>query len=338
MTMEIKRILFIITQSEMGGAQRFILEILRSLARGNYELMLAVGKDGDGSLNRLVAELGISTITLTSLRRNTNPFHDVAAVKEITKLVRNFKPDTLFLNSSKAGFIGSLTARLSGLKIRVIYRIGGWTFNDPWPAPIRLLWVILERFSACWKDVIIVNSRSDYEQAKRLNIRPRGGLMLVHNGIDPYKIHFLDRQEARMKLLGEGHKNKKIIGTLANLYPAKGVETFIQAAALDSNPDAHYLVIGDGPERKKLEEMIIDRDLSGKVVITGRVDNASQYLPAFDIFVLSSYKEGFPWAVLEAMSAKLPVIATEVGAISEIFEEKRPAGISDARTGRHAGR
>src|SRR3989344_4960707 len=216
MTTEIKRVLFIITQSEMGGAQRFILETLRSLASENYELMLAVGKDGDGSLNRLVAELGISTITLTSLRRNTNPFHDVAAVKEITKLVRNFKPDTLFLNSSKAGFIGSLTARLSGLKIRVIYRIGGWTFNDPWPAPIRLLWFILERFSACWKDVIIVNSRSDYEQAKRLNIRPRGGLMLVHNGIDPYKIHFLDRQQARMKLLGEGHKKKKIIGTLAN--------------------------------------------------------------------------------------------------------------------------
>ena len=274
-----------------------------------------------------MAKLGINVRALSQLKRNPNPFADIAAVWQIRKLVRSWRPDTVFLNSSKAGFVGSLGTWLSGLKPRVIYRIGGWTFNDPWPAWKRHLWVILERFSADWKDYIIVNNTHDLAQAQELDIKPRQEVVLVHNGIDPYKLDLFPRDIARQEILalitketGQTIQPKNIIGTIANFYPSKGLIYLVQAAALVTDTDTVFTIIGDGEERFKLEKQITMTGLSGRVFLLGQLPNASRYLNAFNMFVSPSVKEGFPWSVLEAMSAKLPVVATKVGAIPEVIE------------------
>ena len=81
-----------------------------------------------------------------------------------------------------------------------------------------------------------------------------------------------------------------------------------------------FIVIGEGEERAQLEEMIKSRSLDKKIFLVGAIKDSYKLLPAFDIFVLPSVKEGFPFALLEAMSAKLPVIATQVGAVPEIIQ------------------
>lgn len=81
-----------------------------------------------------------------------------------------------------------------------------------------------------------------------------------------------------------------------------------------------FLVLGEGAERPALERLIAEKKLDQKVFLLGRVPQARDFLPAFDIFVLPSLKEGFPWAVLEAMAAKVPVIATDTGAVPEIID------------------
>ncbi len=333
-----KRVLFVITQSESGGAQQFLSQFLGQLQKNNYDIHVAMGIDGDGSLVKQLNTIGISHYTLTSLRRNISPFSDIKAVWEIHELIRGFQPDTLFLLSSKAGFIGSLAARLSSIKPNVVYRIGGWSFNDPGPTWKHWLWIYLERLSAPWKDIIIINNTHDLKQAHELHIRPRKSLNLVYNGIDPYKLSLLPSAEARQMLLETIGLDKpvfdgKIIGTIANFYPAKGLEYLIEAFSLlntrptESFGQAKYLIrntrlliIGDGNERNMLEKLIRQRGLEDKVFLLGQRMQASQYLSAFDIFVLPSVKEGYPWSVLEAMSAKLPIIATRVGAIPEIIE------------------
>ena len=115
---------------------------------------------------------------------------------------------------------------------------------------------------------------------------------------------------------------KTIIGTIANFYPSKGLEYLIQAAGLlKDREDLIFLIIGDGFLRTGLERQIKNLGLQNKIFLLGHLENARQYLPAFDIFLLPSVKEGFPWVVLEAMSAKLPMIATKVGAVPEIIED-----------------
>lgn len=324
-----KRILLVITQAEMGGAQRFFLELLPRLDREKYEISIAVGSTAAPSneFAQTLKEDGFPVYTLNNLKRDPSFLFlkDWLAVFELRKLIKRFRPDTLFLNSSKAGFIGSLATvfpsklATKNYKLKTVYRIGGWTFNDPWPWWKKKFWIILEKISAHWKDFIIVNNRPDLAQAQQLKIAPASKIILVSNALDPYKIKFLEKEEARQKL--QADPNQTIIGTIANLYPSKGIEYLIEAAALlKEKEDLKFLIIGDGPLAESLKLNVKSLNLENKVFFLGHLENARQYLPAFDIFVLPSLKEGFPWVVLEAMAAKLPIIATEVGAVPEMIE------------------
>ncbi len=330
-----KRVLFVITQSEMGGAQRFLLELLPRLDRQKYEIALAVGEEEKSTASEFIKLLeseGFKIFFLNKLQREMSFLFlkDWSAVWQLRKLIKKFNPDTLFLNSSKAGFIGSL-ATVFPSKIRpglkVIYRIGGWTFNDPWPWWKKRFWIILEKISARWKDLIIVNNQHDLDQAQQLKIGLPEKLKLVHNGLDPYHLDFLDKEKAKIKLFekaakisGKVFQATTIVGTIANFYPTKGLQYLLEAAALLKEKEGLILfIIGEGAERQRLEELISAKNLKNKVFLLGQWEEAYRYLPAFDIFLLPSLKEGFPWVILEAMSAKLPIIATSVGALPEII-------------------
>jgi glycosyltransferase involved in cell wall biosynthesis len=115
-------------------------------------------------------------------------------------------------------------------------------------------------------------------------------------------------------------ENKIIIGTIANFYKTKGLDVLIKAMSLlDDNikQKVHLAIIGSGPEFRNLELGIRNYGLEQTVKLLGKIDNTAQYLRAFDIFVLPSRKEGFPYALLEAMQAGLPIVATNVGGIPE---------------------
>ena len=305
-----KKILFIITQSEFGGAQRLLSTFATKLDLSKYEILVATGSTGDRNFTEHLSNNRIQNTVLPSLVRDISLLNDIRAVGEIRKLIGEFQPEVLFLLSTKAGFLGSYAARNS--KIKIIYRIGGWAFNDPQLFFRRWILILAERISARWKDVIILNNRHDFEQARRLNIRPRKSLEMIHNGLDIYKMDFFGKDEARKKLNLPMEPRTLIVGTIANFYPSKGLEYFVEAAKTFVNDPRILFVIVGGGKHKPSE--------SPNVILAGRIPEASRALPAFDIFVSSSVKEGFQWSVLEAMSAKLPVIATKVGAVPELIE------------------
>ena len=332
-----KRVLFVITQSEYGGAQRFLYNLVARLGKTKYKIEVAVGaQSGKEFLSKLTNTIKITRVE--SLKRDVNFFYDLKAVNDLSKVIIQFQPDVLFMISSKAGFVGSLALRKAahGLKpdkkiIKTIYRIGGWSFNDPRSAWKKLIFIILEKIGAKWKNLIIVNNTRDLEQAKRYNIKPKEGMVMIPNGLDVYKMDFMPKDEARLKLFESAAKQtgkifqaKTIIGTIANFYPSKGLTYLIEAAEyFKNNHEIVFFIIGDGPERPTLEKMIYDKGLGEKIFLFGQIPDAYRYLPAFDIFVLASIKEGSSWALIEAMAAKLPVIATSVGTASEIIEDDK---------------
>lgn len=335
-----KKVLFVITQSELGGAQKFLSNLTSHLDRDIYEVLVAVGSSGNGDFLRVLKAEGIPFQTLKYLKREPS-LSDIKAVFETRSLIKKYRPDVLFLNSSKAGFIGSLATvfptRITALK--VVYRIGGWSFNDPWPKWKKSFWIVLEWLSAKWKDVIIVNNQHDLIQAKKLRIKPRRQVVLIHNGIEVYKLDLLQKEEALLRLAEKITKyseinidEKNIVGTIANFYPAKGLEYFIGAAeCLSDSENLVFLIIGDGELRPELEKTIREKGLGKKVFLLGQIPDAYRFLPAFDIFVLPSVKEGFPWSLIEAMSAKLPVIATNVGAVPEIISDRKNGMLVEPR-------
>lgn len=322
----------------MGGAQRFLLNLSTHLDKNQYEAMVAIGNTGNGDLFRALHAEGMPTHRLLHLIRDISIKEDLKAVFELRKLIKEYRPTTVFLNSSKAGFIGSLAARcpIKLKNIKIVYRIGGWSFNDPGTYWQKWSWKILEWISAKWKDVIIVNNQYDFDQAIKLRIKPRKKLALVYNGIETYKLDLFERNDARTKLKIQA---EYVIGTVANFYPAKGLEYLVRAAYyFHENDNVVFLIIGDGQERANLESLIKELGLEKKVILAGQISDAFKYLLAFDMFVLPSIKEGFPWALIEAMAAKLPVIAARVGAVPEIIDDykngimvepKNPQAIAD---------
>ena len=333
--------MIIITQSEFGGAQRFIFNLVNKLKSDpNYEIKICVGADGGGEFTKTIQEIEVPITTLPSLKRNLSFFNDVVAYFNIRKEIKSFNPDVLFLNSSKAGFLGafSFVFPFRVCRARVIYRIGGWTFNDPWLAWEKRMWIILEKISARWKDVIIVNSRKDEEQAKFLGICPRDKIVVVHNGLDVYKVNSLARDEARLRIFeklsrqsGKVFQAETIVGTVSNLYPAKALENFVLAAVpFRDDSSVIFVIIGEGAERPKLEALIREQGLEKNVFLLGQIASGSRFVTAFDIYIQSSVKEGFSWSLLEAMASKVPVIATDVGATSEIIENGKNGLLVDA--------
>ena len=336
-----KRLLIIITQSEFGGAQRFIFNLINKLKNNpNYEIKICVGADGGGEFTKAVQEIGVSITTLPMLKRNLSFLDDVVAYFRIRKEIKSFNPSILFLNSSKAGFLGafSFIFPFCVCRAKVIYRIGGWTFNDPWPAWKKRMWIILEKISAQWKDIVIVNSKRDREQAALLGIRPRDKIVVVHNGLDVYKVNSLTRDEARLRIFeklsrqsGKIFQAEMIIGAVANLYPAKALENLVLAAVpFRDDSSVIFVIIGEGAERPKLEALIKEQGLERKVFLLGQIASGSHFMTAFDIYIQSSVKEGFSWSLLEAMASKVPVIATDVGATSEIIENGKNGLLVDA--------
>jgi glycosyltransferase involved in cell wall biosynthesis len=249
-------------------------------------------------------------------------------------MIRRHQPDVVFAISSMAGFASALALQTIRNRLphtKLVYRIGGWTFNDPWPSWQKKIYIILERLSARWKDYIVVNNTADFDQAQALGIRPRIATLRIFNGMDPYPSG-VEPIEARTYLnrrIPEHYRHTSydfLVGTIANFYPAKDLPTLIRSASRVSTMSGigsrvRFVVIGDGIYRDHLERMIVEHHLEDRFFLLGKIPDASRYLPAFDVFALPSLKEGFPWALLEAMAAKVPVIATRVAAVPEMIED-----------------
>ena len=305
----------------MGGAQRFLYDFITHLNPNNYEILAAAGGKGE-----LLAKLEKKNIKTALIKHFSNipGIKNILAFFEILFLIKNFKPEILYLLSSEAGFSGAFAGGLYRLlsrnKLKIIYRIGGWAFKEPRNIAIKKLYLLAEKISAPFKDIIITNSEFDRRLAIKNKIAKPEKIITIYNGLDIENLKFLSKEEAK-KLLGLN--NGIVIGTIANLYKNKGLEYLIYAAAKIKNPELKFVIIGDGPEKKELERLIKGMNLGNSVFLIGYIDDAFRYLKAFDIFVLPSVKEGQPWTILEAMAAETPIVATNIAGIPEMLENEK---------------
>ncbi len=331
-----KTILYLATQTEGGGAQRYIADLARSFSKKGYAVHVAAGGNPNGWLRHQCADCGIPFHFLSHLRRAVLPLQDILAVRECSLLYRRLQPSLVHLNSSKAGAIGSFAAPKSS-EFPLIYTAHGFVFKEPnWARKRYGMWV--ERTTSRKKTAIICVSEDDRKNAILRKIAPAEKLITIPVGISNPK--FLTRREARKILKIQGGV---VVGTIANLYPTKGIPHLIEAANIlkkkGNSPPPFFVVIGEGNDRSRLELKIRQFGLSRHFRLLGHRNEAYRYLKAFDIFALPSVKEGMPYTILEAVSAGIPVVASRVGGIPEIITHRkngflvppaRPADLANA--------
>ena len=313
-----KKILYIITKANWGGAQKYVFDLATKLK--DLEVTVAYRKLF-GELNKKLKQANIRTIEINNLERDVNIFNEFKVIKSLWKIFREEKPDIIHLNSSKIGGLGALVGRLAGIK-KIIFTAHGWAFNES--RPFWQTWLI--KFLS-WLTIILANqtivlSRKEHSQVIHWPFITKNKLQLIYSGIKP--IYFLNRDEAQ-EYFGDKIKNKDlVVGTISELHKNKGLKYAIKGfrEVCKNNNNLKFIIIGEGEDRKYLEKKIKKYGLENKVFLAGHIEDANKYLKAFDVFLLSSIKEGLPFVLLEAGLAKLPVIATEVGGIPEIIENK----------------
>lgn len=321
------KILYLITQADGGGAQKYVLDLARAFGG-----TIAAGTETT-ELFENAKKIGIKTLPLRHLKRNIHPWHDLLAVWEIKKIILQERPDIVHLNSSKAGFLGSIAGRLAGVK--VVFTAHGFFYFKRSAWHIKTAYTILEWCASLFRDFIIAVSEEDRQQALRHHLIKPAKIQTIYNGIPTSQ--FLNKTQARQAL---GIDDQTfLLGNIAQLYNRKAIDIFIGAMDLmpgELKEKARTVVIGEGPDRQKLEQLIEQKKLKETFLLPGYKPRAVSLLKAFDVFVLSSRREGFPYVILEAMQAGLPIIATDVGGVKEALGDvgilvgpEDPAGLAE---------
>ncbi len=319
------KILYLITQGEYGGAQHYVLDLAQAF-RERYEVVVAFGAiEKSQSFISHLESAHIRYEMIHELGREISLSEDWAAFKAIRQLIQEEKPDIIHLNSSKISVLGAFAALGSGAK--VVYTAHGWVFNEKLDPKEKRKYVWLERLSARFKDMIICVSDFDRQSAINERICPESKLTVIHNGIPDFEL--LSREEARAMIeteLDEPNlfiRHEFVIGSIGYLYKNKGFDFLINACKIliKEGHSPLLLIIGDGPEREDLENWIQQLGLRENVHLLGENQNAARLLRALDYYICSSVKEGLSYTVIEAMTAGLPIVATDVGGNAELIED-----------------
>ncbi|HEY0220646.1 MAG TPA: glycosyltransferase [Candidatus Paceibacterota bacterium] len=311
------KVCYLITKGVWGGAQKYVYNLATTLPKDKYDVSVICGEGG--VLEEKLKDKGIEVHRIKSLRRDISILGEIKSFFVLLKLIWKLRPDVLHLNSSKAGGIGALIGRVLFVP-KVIFTAHGFAWNEERKAHEMIL-IFMSTYLTilfCHKTVVI-NSR-EKKQVENLPLIKDGKVVLVRNGIE--KIDFLDSETSRKYIEGKIKRNLKevtLIGTIAELHKNKGLTYAISGLSKIDQPFV-FIIFGEGEERKKLEKIIHEYKLQDKVYLCGFTPEASKYIKAFDIFLLTSIKEGLPYTILEAGLAKVPIISTSVGGIGDIID------------------
>ena len=301
-----KKIIFFITRSDaIGGAQIHIKDMCVYLKKENYIPYVIIGFS-KGEYLQLLKKAGINVIISKNIKRNFSLLNDFKAIIFLIKIVNKIKPNIVSSHSFKAGLILKISTFF--LKnVPTIFTAHGWSFNNGIPLFRRFISLQIEKFLCGRVSRVITVCNSDYKLALEKKIVKEKKLVKIYNGM-PLK-------EYKLKNF-KSHKIIKFI-SVARFESQKDHKTLIESFNQIDHKNWILYLIGDGPNYKLIEHMIIQKGLQNKVKLLGAKNNVEKYLNKCDIFILCSLWEGFPRSILEAMRSSMPIIATNVGGCSE---------------------
>ncbi len=313
------KVLIVITHGVVGGATNSVYFLAKGLKEKNVDVMVGFG-EGEYLKEKLEKE-NIPYINFKWLKRTHNPLANLFFILEIKKFLDKEHFDVVHFNSTNALF-GAIGAKLSKSKPKTVFTFHGLSVLDPNYKkynPIKIIYWIIFKFLLYFIDVPVFVSYHNLEIAKKIHLTNKG--VVIYNGIP--NPHFLERELARKFFedqLKIDLKEKFLIGSIGRLDYPKNYEFLIQIfpEILKLKENSILIIIGEGGERKKLERLIEKLNLKEKIFLIGEIKDASKYLKGFDLFVLPSRYEGLSITLIEALFAKIPILASDVGGNKEI--------------------
>lgn len=308
------KILHIISSGGMYGAEAVILNMSRTLNEGSHTSVLGVFSNSSNpnlQLHEVAVKEGVESHVIPCEGQI-----DPAVTTTIRKLVTQTDADVIHAHGYKADIYSYFALRRS--RIPLVSTCHTWYDNN------RLVTLYGKADRLVLRSYTAIVAVSDEVKQRLLNAGVREDkIHLIRNGIDLRP--FDNVSPSLPNAVPEDHP--PIVGLIGRLSIEKGVDIFLQAAAhvLAELPSTKFVVVGEGPDRDKLESLIDSLKLRQSVAMLGRRDDMPSVYASLDIMVSASRQEGMPMAILEGMASRLPIIATPVGDV--------PVMVRDSQTG-----
>jgi glycosyltransferase involved in cell wall biosynthesis len=320
--------LHVITRLSLGGSSEATVSGSEAATAAGYRCALAVSfAESDPATLASARARGCRLVDIPTLGREAAPWRDLAAVRDLVRLMRREAPTIVHTHTSKAGFVGRLAARLAGVPA-VVHQPHGHIFHGYYGPMRTRMYVELERLAARWADrLLMLTERGTAEHLARGIGRP-GQFAVVPSGVPvrTFRASAPGRETARAAL--GLPRDAFVVAVLGRLVPIKGFDLVLEAlpALVAAMPTARLLVIGDGPLRADFERRADTLGMSPRLTMTGARTDVPALLAAADVLAAPSRNEGMGRAIVEAMALGLPVVGSRVGGI--------PAVIVDGESGR----
>lgn len=305
---------FVVDHLDMGGAERHVVTMTPALdAERFYVTVHCLSHEGT-----LAADVGATGVRVRSHETRGRRAAPALAAFRLWRCFQSAKPDVVVTSGFRAGVLGRLVARAAGVDATLSWKhnighLGAVGIKERWSERLLKRWTT--------RYVGVCHSQLRY-LVDEIGLDPER-IGVVHNSV---KIHLPRRGPDQPPTLSaiDVRVDRPVIGVVAMLRREKDHPTVLRALAelAQRGVGATLVVVGDGPERSNLVALSRSLGVEQQVKMLGQRDDVAELLPLFDVLVLASYTvECFPYAVLEAMAAGVPVVATAVGGLPEMIED-----------------
>jgi glycosyltransferase involved in cell wall biosynthesis len=345
------RILRLIARLNIGGPAIQAITLSSELARDQYQTLLVCGSlsPGEGDMTYLALDKGIHRFNIKEFGRNISLLDDLKSLFIIRKIIKRFKPDILHTHTAKAGTLGRLAALslsapiLISKKIRVFHTFHGHTFHSYFNRQKTFVFILIERFLARFTDRIIVVSQQQKEDiCDTFKIADEKKVRVIRLGFD---LSAYERIAPHRKASLPDNGNRKNpeslrVGIVGRLTPIKNHSMLLEAINYLSGSAKFdhfkFIVVGDGELKTILMKEAEKLNVREAISFRGWQKDMPAVYSGLDIVVLTSKNEGTPVAIIEAMAASRPVVATAVGGVPDLIGrvmEKQPDGFQIGERG-----
>jgi len=300
--------------------------LLNQLERIRDEGYEVAGISADGPDVAVIEAHGIPHFAVPMTRRFT-PLADLRALWALTRLMRRERFDIVHTHTPKAGLLGQLAARLSGVPV-VVNTLHGFYFHDDTDPLPRRFYIWMERLAARCSDSILSQNEEDIGTAIAERIAPPELLKWLGNGIDVTRFDRRRLSDASLQALREEiglEADSRVVGFVGRLVEEKGILDLLEAAksVAATVPEARFLIVGPYDEEKPdaLRSDVAERyGIADRCRFLGMRDDMPELYALMDVLVLPSYREGFPRAPMEASAMGVPAVVTDIRGCRETVE------------------
>lgn len=321
------RILRVIARLNMGGPAIHVSSLAAGLEPRGYETTLVAGSlaRGEDSMAFLAERLDIPVRTIPELQREVSPIDDARSVRRMREIIRELRPHILHTHTAKAGAIARAAALVSGAArpAILVHTFHGHVLKGYFDPVRTAFFKEVERSLARVTDALVAVSPEVRDELVAAGIAPREKFSVIRLGI-PLEERLGDATaDLDYRRLYGISESAFVVGWVGRMTDVKDTDAVLEIvrAARDRGLEAVLVMVGDGPDRVRLEQLAHDIGIARSTFFVGYQPEVAGYYRLFDAFLLPSVNEGTPVSAIEALASGTPVVATRVGGVPDVVRD-----------------